>query len=263
MRQLSLFPGTPEPPRSEPRVALIGGEELRPSRIHIIPDGASLILATRLSSLLREPVEVELTDNAWTMVSYRRVLGRLHFRLHHMFARAHEPVVRALAGFTGRNRRAHGRAIDEYVRQHRDLIKSAPPRAEPPLSTRGRVHDLLDMYGSLNARHFDHSVQARIGWGRRAPGGRRRSIKMGVYLHDHKIIRIHPALDDERVPRHFVEMVVFHEMLHQIFPPSADTAGRRIVHGPEFRAAERRFPGYDRARAWEKAHLHLLLRQRS
>jgi predicted metal-dependent hydrolase len=125
------------------------------------------------------------------------------------------------------------------------------------------VHDLLDVYGSLNARHFDHGVQARIGWGRRAPGGRRRSIKMGVYLHDHKIIRIHPALDDERVPRHFVEMVVFHEMLHQIFPPSADAAGRRIVHGPDFRAAERRFPGYERARAWEKAHLHLLLRQRS
>jgi len=57
------------------------------------------------------------------MVSYRRVQGRLRFRLHHMFARAHEPVMRALAGFTGRNRRAHGRAIDEYVRQNRELIR--------------------------------------------------------------------------------------------------------------------------------------------
>jgi predicted metal-dependent hydrolase len=86
---------------------------------------------------------------------------------------------------------------------------------------------------------------------------------MGVYFHDQKVIRIHPALDDERVPRHFVEMVVFHEMLHQIHPPAVDGQGRRVVHGPEFRAAERRFPGYQRARAWEKAHLHLLLRQRS
>jgi hypothetical protein len=263
MRQLSLFPGEPSP-KSEPRVAtLLHEEQLRPSRIHVVPDGASLVLAARLSSLLREPVEVELTDNAWTMVSYRRVSGRLHFRLHHMFARAHEPVMRALAGFTGRNRRVHGRAIDDYVRQHRDLIKTAVPRAEPPLATRGRVYDLLDVYGALNARYFDDSVQARIGWGRRAPGGRRRSIKMGVYFHDHRIIRIHPALDDERVPRHFVDMVVFHEMLHQVFPPSTDGEGRRIVHGPEFRAAERRYPGYERARAWEKAHLHLLLRHQS
>ena len=86
---------------------------------------------------------------------------------------------------------------------------------------------------------------------------------MGVYFHEQKVIRIHPALDDDRVPLHFVEMVVFHEMLHQVFPPELDEDGRRIVHGPSFRAAERRFPGYERARAWEKAHLHLLLRQRS
>ena len=86
---------------------------------------------------------------------------------------------------------------------------------------------------------------------------------MGVYFHDQKVIRIHPAIDDTRVPRYFVEMVVFHEMLHQIHPPAVDGAGRRVVHGAEFRAAERRFPGYWRARAWEKAHLHLLLRQRS
>jgi len=262
MRQLSLFPSELAP-RSQPRVAVELDPQARPPRIHVVPDGASLVLASRLSSLLREPVEVELTDNAWTMVSYRRVQGRLRFRLHHMFARAHEPVMRALAGFTSRNRRAHGRAIDEYVRQNRELIRPLTPRPQAPLAPRGRVHDLAEIYAGLNARHFDSSIRARIGWGRRGPGGRKRSIKMGVYFHDQKVIRIHPALDDTRVPRYFVEMVVFHEMLHQIHPPAVDGAGRRVVHGPEFRAAERRFPGYLRARAWEKAHLHLLLRQRS
>jgi len=262
MRQLSLFPGETSA-RSEPRVAVALDEPQRPSRIHVVPHGASLVLASRLASLLREPVEVELTDNAWTMVSYRRVQGKLRFRLHHMFTRAHEPVVRALAGFTGRNRRAHGRAIDEYVRQNRELIRAVPPRPLLPLAPRGRVHDLAEIYAALNAAFFDGLVHARIGWGRRSPGGRRRSIKMGVYFHDQKVIRIHPALDDQRVPRHFVEMVVFHEMLHQVHPPEVDGKGRRVVHGKAFRAAERRFPGYGRARAWEKAHLHLLLRQRS
>ena len=262
MRQLSLF-SSETAPRSEPRVAVALEAPEPRSRIHLVPDGASLVLASRLSSLLREPVEVELTDNAWTMVSYRRVQGRLRFRLHHMFAVAHEPVMRALAGFTGRNRRLHGRAIDEYVRQNRALIRPAAPRTEAPLSPRGRVHDLAEIYAALNELHFGGSVRARIGWGRRGPAGRRRSIKMGVYFHDQRVIRIHPALDDGRVPRYFVEMVVFHEMLHQIFPPSIDRAGRRIVHGPEFRAAERNYPGFQRARAWEKAHLHLLLRQRS
>jgi hypothetical protein len=261
MRQLPLFPRETAP-RSEARVAVALQAEPRTPRIQLVADGASLVLASRLSSLLREPVDVELTDNAWTMVSYRRVQGRLRFRLHHMFARAHEPVMRALAGFTGRNRRAHGRAIDEYVRQNRELIRPLAPRPEAPLSPQGRIHDLAEIYAALNARHFGGAIEARIGWGRRNGAGRRRSIKMGVYFHDQKVIRIHPALDDGRVPRYFVEMVVFHEMLHQVHPPAVDGEGRRIVHGAEFRAAERRFPGYQRARAWEKAHLHLLLRQR-
>jgi predicted SprT family Zn-dependent metalloprotease len=261
MRQLSLFPDHAGAEAEAPLVAQedAGGKR---SRIHVLRGGASLVLAAQLSSLLREPVEVELTDNAWTMVSYRRVQGRLHFRLHHMFAGAHEPVICALAGFTGRNRRAHGRAIDEFVRKHRDLIRRAPHRSEAQLSGRGRVYDLGQLYEALNARHFQGCIHARIGWGRRAPFGRRRSIKMGVYFHEQKVIRIHPALDDERVPRYFVEMVVFHEMLHQVFLPSAGEDGRRTVHGKAFREAERRFPDYDRARAWEKAHLHLLLRRR-
>src|SRR2546425_3498321 len=162
MRQLLLSPGELAP-RSEPRVAVELDPQVRPPRIHLVPGGASLVLASRLSSLWREGVEVELPDNAWTMVSYRRVRGRLRFRLHHMFASAHEPVMRALAGFTGRNRRAHGRAIDEYVRQNRELIKPAAPRPEAPLSPRGRVHDLGDIYAVLNSRHFDGSVRARIG----------------------------------------------------------------------------------------------------
>src|SRR5207237_8987923 len=103
-------------------------------------------------TLLRESVEVELTDNAWTMVSYRRVSGRLRFRLHHMFARAQEPVMRALAGFTGRNRRAHGRVIDDYVRQPKNLIRQVTPATEAPLSPPGRVHDLADIHGEHHAR---------------------------------------------------------------------------------------------------------------
>src|SRR3954447_17936063 len=100
------------------------------------------VLADELTRLLREPVEVQLTDNAWTMVSYKRLQGRVRFRLHHMFAAAHDDVVRALAGFTGRNRRHHGRAIDEYIRAHKHLIRAEPHRDPSPLEQRGRVHDL-------------------------------------------------------------------------------------------------------------------------
>ncbi len=255
--QLSLFGNAgkklpAEPPRAEsPRAAVLPA-----------PPRADEGLAARLSQILREPVAVEWTDNAWTMVSYRRLEGGLRYRLHHMFAGASEPIVKAIAGFSGRQRKAAGRAIDDFIKTHRHLIRSrALP--EPELETRGEVHNLSDIYARLNARHFAGRVDARIGWGRRAPGRRRRSIKMGVYFHERKLIKIHPALDDARVPPEVVEMVVLHEMLHQILPPEVDPAsGRRRVHGPAFRAAERAFPQYAAARQWEKQNLGLLLRQR-
>src|SRR5436305_14846354 len=83
---------------------------------------AGAILADELARILRQPVEVQLTDNAWTMVSYKRLQGRVRFRLHHMFAAAHDDVVRALAGSTGRNRRAHGGATGAYIRDPRHPI---------------------------------------------------------------------------------------------------------------------------------------------
>ena len=274
--QLSLFAASPpaeagqpklvrvEPPRPPVALAALPESrgEARTALRELPPDArAACLMAERLRPLLREPVEVELTDNAWTMVSFRRVEGRLRFRLHHMFLAACEAVLKAVAGFAGPRRRAAGRVIDDYIRQHRHLIKQGEGRAEPALEPRGEVHDLLEIYERLNRDHFAGRVQARIGWGRRSPGRRRRSIKMGVYFHERKLIKIHPALDDAKVPRHFVELVVFHEMLHQTVPPTVGEAGRRCVHGPEFRAAERAFPDYELARAWEKANLGVLLRK--
>src|SRR5258708_36208424 len=158
-------------------------------------------LSLRLSRLLREPAAVELTDNAWTMVSYRRVAGLLRFRLHLMFCAADELVLRAVAGFTGRARRLHGRALDALILQHRALIKAAPQRSQQSLATRGRVHDLADIFASLNGHHFQGQVTAPIAWGRRHPGGRRRPIKMGVYFHEQNLNPLHPRPGHEHRPR--------------------------------------------------------------
>src|SRR5437762_4705859 len=124
------------------------------------PETAAYVLAARIGRLLREPVDVHLTDNAWTMVSFKRLQGRVRFRLHHMFSAANDDLVRALAGFTGRNRRAHGRAIDDYIRRNRDLIRAAPPRLHEQLSERGRVHDLGEIFDRLNSEHFDGVLDA-------------------------------------------------------------------------------------------------------
>jgi hypothetical protein len=216
-------------------------------------------LADEVAARLGHPVRLVVHDNRHTMVSFKREGGRTQLRVHHLFLGCPPEVADALADFARPGRRdargAASRRIDAWVRTHRDRI--APPRTTR-LDGRGRVHDLQGILDRLNAEHFDGAVEARIGWGRSGALPGRRSIRTGVYLHAARAIRIHPALDREEVPAFYVAAVVFHEMLHQVVPPT-ERGGRRTIHGREFRRRERAFPDHARAAAWEKANVHLLL----
>jgi hypothetical protein len=218
-------------------------------------------LADALSTMLSERVRLTVHDNRSTMVSFRRAPGEIHYRVHHMFLDAPQEVVGALASFAGRpdqaagRRRRAGRRIDAFVREHRARI--APPELEG-LQPHGRAHDLKTIFDRLNDEWFEGRIEARIGWGPVRTGRRRRTIKTGVYVHEARIIRIHPTLDRPEVPAFYVAAVVFHEMLHQAVP-ARDVKGRRIVHGADFRRLERAYPDHARARAWEARHLSLLL----
>src|SRR5262249_23445583 len=117
------------------------------------------------------------------------------------------------------------------------------------------------LFDALNERYFDVAVDARITWGK-AAAIRRRSIKLGSYHANEKLIRIHPALDQSFVPAYFVEFVVFHEMLHERLGTKLRMDGRRCVHPPEFRALEARFPHAAAALKWEKDNINRLLRYR-
>ena len=232
-------------------------------RVDLFLSSAQL-LAEKIERDLEEAVEVELTDNAWTMVSYKRVLGRLRFRLHHMFCTAPDEVVRALAGFTGCARKAaRVSTIDAFIRKKSDVDQVPRLARTRALHTRGQVHDLAEMYARLNEQLFGNRIDARIGWGRRAPDRRRCSIKMGVYLHDQRLIRIHSALDRcagaaavrrvGGVPRDAVPRAI---------PPQGGEDGRRCVSTVRsFAPPSGDSPSSDEARAWEKSHLHLLLRK--
>ena len=149
--------------------------------------------------------------------------------------------------------------LDDYIRGRQPLIRqdAAPRRAT---STRaGSASTCSAIFDRVNADHFQGGIQAKIGWGRMPGRRRRKSIRLGVYDHQTREIRIHPALDRPDVPAFFVEFIVFHEMLHQLFP-SASKSGRRVHHPRAFRDREKAFPFYDAALRWEKQNLRVLLR---
>jgi hypothetical protein len=127
------------------------------------------------------------------------------------------------------------------------------------LRTAGRAHDLRAIYDRLNREYFDGKLDARITWGsaprRQRP---RRSIKMGSFAVEDRLIRIHPVLDHASVPDYFVAWIVFHEMLHGKYEVIRK-GDRRCFHTKEFIAEERTFRDYQRACAWERANMDRLL----
>ncbi len=205
-----------------------------------------------------------VTDNQYTMISVKREKGIFRLRLHHMFLEAEPEVVRALGRYVGLNDRDSSNLLGHYIDVHQHRIRRARSRRSPTvtLETRGEVHDLQLYYDDLNGRHFGGGIDARVTWGiRTPPGGKRRrrnSIKMGSYSVEDRLIRIHPSLDRDFVPRYFVDWILFHEMLHQKHDIPV-VGGRRQFHTPEFLAEEATFEHYEKARRWERDNLNRLL----
>lgn len=250
LRQLSLF----DLPRGEPAAPAV---RITPARNEVLTKAESL--ARKLSADLGVAVRLAVTDNRSTMVSYRRATSALRLRLHHMFLDAPEGVVRAIADYAGRGQRRAGPVLDEYIRVQQPLIRRERVR-EDELDGRGDVYDLNALFDRVNEQYFHSGITAEIGWGRTPGKKRRKSIRLGVYDHQTREIRIHPALDRPEVPAFFVEFIVFHEMLHQLFP-SPPGSSRRIHHPRAFRDREKAFPLYGAAIRWEKANLGWLLRR--
>ena len=222
------------------------------------------VLQRRLRNQMQARVHVELHDNTHTMLTYVRHRGTWRLRLHHMFVAAPDEVLSALASFVKTGDAESSAHLDSFIERNKAFIRRIPPaelRRRLRIETEGQHHDLAEIFEDLNRRYFRNRINATITYGP-APRvrGPRRSIKMGSYSADSKVIRIHPALDQSRVPRYFVEWIVFHEMLHHIYKAKRGADGRRCVHTPEFLEHERRFYAFSRAQRWEDENLDFLLR---
>jgi hypothetical protein len=216
-----------------------------------------------LAHLPQGRLDLAVTDNRHTMISVKREAGPLYrARVHHMFLEAPPVIARALARYIASNESEASKELGAFIEDHQtDIRPRKHGRARgKTFETVGRFFDLQEIFDGLNARYFAGKIDARVTWGERGSSRRRRrvSMKMGSYSVEEKLIRIHPSLDRDFVPRFFVEWILFHEMLHQVHPIPV-VGGRRQFHTPAFLAQERTFHEYHRARDWERRNLDRLL----
>jgi hypothetical protein len=213
-----------------------------------------------LAGRLGQPIRLVITDNRSTMLAARPKAGRLEVRLHHMFLTADENILDAVADYLSGHAAEAAATIDRFVEDNRKrFVAAGPPQGA--LKSKGEHHDLRAIVDDLGLRHFGGQVDVRITWGKRVqPKRRQRSLQLGTYLPEERLIRIHPVLDQSWVPGYFVEAVVFHELLHHDMPAVLQN-GRRHYHTRAFRTRERSFEYHAAAQQWEKENLWRLMRR--
>ena len=216
-----------------------------------------------LAALLPCPYEIILNDNRSSLITVKPGKGGPpSVRLQRVFLASDDRTLKALARFIIRPDRRCRRALDEFLAARRELMDAcAREQRNDRLQTRGEHRDLkLILRRVLN----DYGLKlpgVAIGWAKQAPPSRRRrSIKFGSWYGKSRTVRIHPALDDPAVPEFFVEYIVYHELLHAVFPPQVGPAGVRSVHNAEFQRFEKKFRQYKEARAFEREYVRSRLK---
>jgi len=225
----------------------------------LLPPANKAALAREAARRRRAParVEVRIADYRSTVVRVVRRGGLCRVSVHSRLAAAPPGVFAAAVRcvWDRLDRRAPDpadvRALAAFLRDHRTAV---PPPA-PAGSAAGRHVDLAAACRSVNARFFDGQAPvAGVTW---TP---RRSFRRLADCHPEAgIIRVSRLLDNPRVPRYYIEYLIYHELLHLVVPP-VTRGGRRCFHHPAFRRLERQFPQYREAREFQERILPSLAR---
>jgi len=226
-----------------------------------VHEGARQALERKLELALNATVQLAVTDNRQRMITQTRERGTLRVRIHMMFLDAPERVQDALVDYLAFGDKDASQIVGAFIDENSHRIRASRP-VRGPLRTNGKAHDLREIFDRVNETYFGGTLNdVLITWGRRTGSRRtpRHTIKLGSYSAQERLVRIHPVLDRAWVPRYFVSYVVYHELVHHVVPP-VRVAGQTLLHPPEFLRREREFRYYDRAIAWEEAHIARLLR---
>jgi predicted metal-dependent hydrolase len=202
-------------------------------------------------------VEIQFFPFANVNNTIRLREGRLLVRLSDVLEGAPESVLRSIAHIL--LAKMYRKPIDRgYSTRYRKYISSHDITSKAHLlrqmrgrkrieSACGHVYDLNHIFEELNTRFF-YGLLARpqLTW---SQNHARNSL--GHYDPAHNAIVVSRVFDHPQVPRHAVEYIVYHEMLHLKHPVKL-RGSRRCVHSAEFQAEEKLFPELEQAKAFLK-----------
>lgn len=221
-----------------------------------VPGGAALCqrIFTRIGCAGPPPAfRVEFYPYSSLTLTIRRRDEEMVVRFSDLLQRAPLSVLEGAAAillakiYRRRIPRALVAPYNEYAKSHRTRQRIQNMRSgrvrRASLHPAGRHFDMDAMFEDLNARFFAGALRKpHLGWSTQA--WRR---QFGSYDPGPDQILLNKRMDRPEVPRYVVEYVLYHEMLH-VKHPTRKSGCTLLSHSPEFRAEEKLFPEFARAR---------------
>ena len=222
----------------------------------LFPGGAALFqrVYTRLGCEGRPPrFNVEFYPYTNLVLTIRRREEAVYVRFSDLMRQCSSPVMEGAAALLLSRiyRRKPPKSLVQpyldYTRSQRTrqrIQRMRRTRVRPAATNpQGRHFDLSALFDSMNEKYFAGTLaRPHLGWSKRA--WRR---QFGCYDPGPNQILLNRRMDHPAVPQFVVEYVLFHEMLH-VKHPTRRSGCTLVSHSREFRAEERLFPGFDRAR---------------
>ena len=228
----------------------------KPRLTALVPGGEILFqrIFTRLNCEGRPPrFKVEFYPYSSLVLTIRRREDVVYVRFSDLLHRAPLTVLEGAAALL-LSRVYRRRAPRALVNPYLDYARSARTRDRmnrmrsgrvrlSPVSPQGAHYDLHKLFDELNRKYFQGQLQRpHIGWSTKT--WRR---QFGCYDPGPNQILLNRRMDRPGIPPCVVEYVLYHEMLH-VKHPTRRSGCSMVSHSPEFRAEEKRFTEYSRAR---------------
>jgi hypothetical protein len=170
------------------------------------------------------------------------------------------PMTRRARRAAARDKREMEEAIHAYIASC-GVASGSASNIDPATyqhQTTGNAYDLQELFDDVNRAFFNGEIISYIRWGRRASRTSYHAVKIDKDGKPFNLITISGLYDSQEVPRFAIRGLIYHEMLHIAIPPKT-VNGRRVIHGRDFKAAERKYPFYNQWIKWEKENMGRLL----
>lgn len=186
--------------------------------------------------------------NSSVLFRVRTISKVLHLVLHEGYVDAPPQILKSVLYAALAQRKPHlekARAYADTAAFTDVVVALEASTAALSINTQGHFYDLAEVFDRVNGAYFEGALSPpRLCWNQMLT-----YRKMGHYDFIRDTVMLSQSLDAFNVPRHVIDFVMYHELLHKSLGVNRIN-GRRYAHTPEFRAAERTFAEYKSAQAF-------------